>query len=164
MRPDLSSRSSHYSRTCQTLFARIRITGIGVRPSFMDGSPCTTNSRLLAARLSSAFEARSAPIAQPETTAPATRPRDAAYSHRLHRTRRMQDRANTTHTAAATGMAISKARRRGARSPQQRIGAMLSTKPQLAHKPAQRAIVHGINGRGGITCSRSVALIRRCNL
>ncbi|GAA6334283.1 hypothetical protein I0600191H4_12550 [Collinsella sp. i06-0019-1H4] len=67
------------------------------------------------------------------------------------------------HVAAAKGMAISNVTG-AARSPSSASAAMLSTNPQLAHKPAQRAIAHGINGRGGITCSRSVALIRRCNL
>ena len=67
------------------------------------------------------------------------------------------------HVAAATGMAINKVTG-AARPPSSTSAAALSTKPQLAHKPTQRAIVHGINGRGGITCSRSVALIRRCNL
>ena len=104
----------------------------------MDGSPCTTNSRLLAARLSSALDACSAPIAQAaDTTAPATRPRAAAYSHRFHRTRRIQDRANTMHVAAAKGMAISNVTG-AARSPSSASAAMLSTNPQLAHKPAQR--------------------------
>lgn len=65
--------------------------------------------------------------------------------------------------AAATGMAISNVTGT-ARSPNSKSAAMFSTKPQLTHKPAQSAIVHGINGRGGITCSRSDALIRRCNL
>lgn len=49
-------------------------------------------------------------------------------------------------------------------SPSIESAATLSTKTQLTHRPAHKAIVHGMKGRGGITCSRLGALIRRCNL
>ena len=90
--PTLSSRS-HDRRTVAKFLPSARASQVyEYTSSFMDGSPCTTNSRLLAARPSSAFEALSVPTAHhTETTAPATRPTDAAYSHRFKGASRAQD-------------------------------------------------------------------------
>ena len=162
--PTMSSRS-HDRRTRPTCLPSARASQVyEYVSSFMEGSPCTTNSRLLAARPSSASEALSAPAAHhADTTAPASRPTAAAQNQRFHTARRVQYRATATHSTKATGIAHS-GPTAGASFPSSTSAATLSTKAQLAHNPAHNAIVHGMRGRGGITCSRSDALIRRCNL
>ncbi len=103
----------------------------------MDGSPYTTNSRLLAARLSNALEARSAPSPNPRTRP--LPPRDRRTRHTAIASKAQAAyRIEPKRIPPQPKREWQVAERRRFPLPSSESAAMLSTKTQLTHKPAQK--------------------------